>query len=199
MRTFLSGQVRGKNRAGTGEVAGGFQYTLNAFPNHPAALSLMEQLGRRLKSEEPQGTLPLECWYVRAFKLVPDDPVVWVMYGVYLAHRGRVDEAIRQLDRATPAVQDSPALLHQLGLGYLAAKQYEKAQLAAMRAGSLGFQLTSLPQQLKSIGRWDNALEATFASDLRAKVQAAPAASANSAQASAPQAVSLPASARVGR
>lgn len=179
LRTFLGGQVSGNNRAGTGAVAGGFDYTLNSFPNHPAALALMEQLGRRLGSEEPQGTRPLECWYGRAFKLVPDDPVVWVMYGVYLAHRARTTEALPHLDRAANEVTISAPMLHQLDMAHLTAKQYEKTQLAAMRAQSLGFKITPLQEQLKSLGRWNTAFETKFLNDMQAEAQSAAAEAAS--------------------
>lgn len=172
MQTFLGGRLSGKDRSGTGPVVGGFVYTLNSFPNHPVALSLIEQLGRRVGSEEPQGTRPLECWYVRAFKLVPDDPVVWLMYGVYLANRSRTDEALKQLDRAEPEVRNNGALLHQLGLGYLAAKQYSKTQIAAMRAQRLGFPLDSLQRQLRALGQWNDGLQISFTKEMDAEAAA---------------------------
>ena len=186
MRTFLAGQVEGRNRAGTGPVGGGFQYTLNAFPNHPAALSLMEQLGRKFKSEEvPGSAIPIECWFVRAFKLVPDDPAVRVMYGIYLANRNRAAEAVYQLDKADEAVRDIRALQYHQALGYLAAKEYEKAQMAALRARRAGYPLDYVLRQVKDSGRWSSAVEEKFKAEVAVEVAAAAAEAASDAAASA--------------
>ena len=155
MAIFLSGRVEGVHRAGSGAIAGGFLYTVRAIPNHPVGMLLLEQLARKLKSEQPQNLeWPLECMYVRAFMLVPDDPVVWALYGVYLAHRNRQEEAIYQLDRAEGPLQDNGTLQFQIGLANLALKRYEKAQLNAMRAQARGFAAPGLRNQLQRLGRW---------------------------------------------
>jgi hypothetical protein len=155
MQIFLSGRVEGTHRAGSGPIAGGFIYTLRAIPNHPVAMLLIEQLGRRLRSERPQNIeWPLECVYVRAFMLTPDDPIVRAMYGTYLAHRGRNDEAARFLDEADPALRRSPAMQFQIGLANLQLKRYEQAQLNAMRAEANGYTVPGLRDQLQAAGRW---------------------------------------------
>lgn len=156
LSSFLMGRVEGRNRAGTGTVAGGFQYTLKAFPNHPVALKVMEELGRKLKSEQPQGTMyPLECWYVRAFKIAPDDPMVRALYGIYLAYRDRSEEARHNLDIADPELQYSRAMQYMMGEARFQLKQYEKAQLNAMRAARLGFPGDVLQKALQDGGHWN--------------------------------------------
>ncbi|MBC7482384.1 MAG: hypothetical protein H7337_10920, partial [Rhizobacter sp.] len=138
--TFLQGRVEGPNRAGTGAVSGGFQYTLKAFPNHPVALKVMEELGRRLKSEQPQGTMyPLECWYVRAFMTVPDDPIVRAMYGIYLSYRGRGPEALHNLEIADAGLRYSRTMQYLIADARIRSKNYEGGQLNGMRAARLGF------------------------------------------------------------
>lgn len=155
MGIFLSGRVEGVHRAGSGPIAGGFLYTVRAIPNHPVAMMLLEQLGRRLKSERPQNLeWPLECMYVRAFMLVPDDPVVWAMYGIYLAHRNRAAEAEYHLDRAEGPLRSTGALQYQIGLANLAIKRYEKAQINAMVAEQRGFRTTGLREELQALGKW---------------------------------------------
>lgn len=155
MGIFLSGRVEGVHKAGSGPIAGGFLYTVRAIPNHPVAMMLLEQLGRRLKSEQPQNIeWPLECMYVRAFVLVPDDPVVWAMYGIYLAHRNRASEAAYHLDRAEGPLRDTGALQYQIGLANLAIKRYEKAQVNAMLADERGFKTPGLRQELQALGKW---------------------------------------------
>ena len=159
LRTFLSGRLVGRNRAGTSEVVGGFDYVLKAIPNHPTALLVMEQLGRKLKSENPQNNeLPLECYYLRAFMIAPDDPVVRLMYGIYLAYRGRVDEAKYNLDLGDDGLRAQAAMQHQIGLTNIELKRYEKAQLNALRIRRAAFALKSVEQQLKAAKRWDENL-----------------------------------------
>jgi hypothetical protein len=160
LQTFLTGRVYGRNRAGTSEVAGGFQYVLKALPNHPAALLVMDQLGRRLRSEQPQNIeFPLECFYVRAFMITPDDPAVRALYGVYLAHRQRRDEAIRNLDLGDAGLPLNGSLQHQIGLANLLLGRHERAQLNALRAARVGFPLDTVARELRRQGKWNAALE----------------------------------------
>jgi hypothetical protein len=159
LRTFLSGQVVGRNRAGTSAVAGGFDYVLKAIPNHPAALLVMEQLGRKLKSENPQNLeLPLECYYVQAFMIAPDDPAVRALYGIYLAHRGRSDEAIYHLDLGDSGLRTSGPLQHSIGTANMVLARFEKAQLNALRAKRYGFPLDTVEKQLRNAGKWNPTL-----------------------------------------
>jgi hypothetical protein len=196
MSTFLSGRVSGRNRAGTGGVAGGFDYVLKAFPNHPAALLVMDQLGRKLKSEQPQNIdMPIECYYVRAFMIAPDDPVVRAMYGIYLAHRDRRPEAVHNLDLADEALRWSGPVQYQIGLANLTLKRYDKAQLNAMRAARDNFPLDALRKDLKSAGKWDANL-ALPAEEVAASAEAASAAATSDAAASAAPAASAASSPR---
>lgn len=159
MQIFLSGRVEGTHRAGSGPIAGGFVYVLRSMPNHPAALLMIEQLGRKLKSERPQRLeWPLECFYLRAFMLVPDDLLVRGMYGIYLAYRGRTDEAAYNLDLAEVQMRRNGALQYQMGLANLALKRYEKAQLNAMRAAKAGFTQPGLREHLSTAGKWQESL-----------------------------------------
>lgn len=180
MATFLSGRVVGVNRAGTGPVTGGFVYVVRSIPNHPVAMMLLEQVGRKLKTELPQNIdWPLECMYVRAFQLVPDDPVVWGLYGIYLAHRGRDSEAVYQLDRAHDPLRGNGPLQYQMGLANLAIKRYRQAQINALTAEARGFKLPGLREQLKAAGKWNEQL--TLPPEPEVPASAVPAASAASA------------------
>lgn len=158
--TFLQGKLIGKNRAGTSEVAGGFQYVLNAFPNHPTALYAMERLSTKLGTERPQNVeLPLECWYVRAFQIAPDDPVVRALYGIYLANRGRNEEALHNFKIAEAELQGDANMQYNIGLMHFKLQKFELAQLNAMRATKFGFRLDGLERMLKKVGRWNPQLE----------------------------------------
>lgn len=182
LATFLAGRLEGKTRAGTGSVMGGFNYTAKAIPNHPAALLVIEQLGRRLKTEY-FGEYPLECYYLRAFMIAPDDPAVRALYGIYLGHRGREAEALANLKIADDATHDRPSLQYHIGLAYLDLKRYESAQLNAMRAAKLRFPLDALAKSLKQSGKWNDRLTLPPEPD---EGEAAPPASASSPAAEAP-------------
>lgn len=157
--------LRGKTTANTLgssnlHVAAGFSYVLKSFPNHPTALFAMERLGRQLNSERPQGSdFPLECWYIRAFKMTPDDPVVRAMYGIYLANRGRSAEALSNLKIADSALPGDANMQYNIGLTHFKLGKYELAQLNAMRAAKAGFQLNGLERMLKKGNHWNSQLQ----------------------------------------
>jgi hypothetical protein len=171
--TFMKGEVAGRNRAGTANVAGGFQYTLKAIPNHPTALYAMERLGMRLNSERPQDTeFPLECWYVRAFKIAPDDPMVRALYGIYLANRGRKEEALHNLKIADEELPSDANMQYNIGLTYFKLNQFEAAQLSGMRAARQGFKLDGLEHMLKKAGKWNPQLTLPVEKDDESEVPA---------------------------
>lgn len=158
LRTFLSGRLEGKTRAGVGGVMGGFDYTARAIPNHPTVLLVLEEYGRRIKSERVS-EIPLECYYMRAFMVAPDDPVVRAMYGVYLSHRGRDAEALANLKLADEGTRSMAAVQYQIGLAHQRLKEYRKAQLNAMRTAKLNFPLDVLERSLRAAGKWDDQLQ----------------------------------------
>ena len=159
LRSFLAGQMQGRNKSGTGLVSGGFSYTLKSIPNHPVTLLVMEQFGRKLKSETPPGSeYPLECWYLRAFMIAPDDPVVRAMYGIYLSHRGREAEALANLKIADEGTATMGSVQFHIGQVHLSLKQYRLAQMNALRVKQSGFALDTLERSLRAAGRWDESL-----------------------------------------
>lgn len=152
-------------------IAANFGYTLRAFPNHPTALLLMEQIGRRLRTDAIPGSYyPLECWYVRGLQAVPSDPMVRAHYGIYLAFRGRDEEARRNLDIGDRGLCWSRTMQYEIGLANLKLDAFELAQKNAMRAERMGLALPYLKKQLTDAGRWDDSIrlppEATLDCDL---------------------------------
>lgn len=160
LQTFLSGRDSGRNAAGTGSILGGFVYTLKAIPNHVPALVVMEQFARRHNSETPHGSdIPMECWYVRAFMIAPDDAAVRALYGTYLAHRNRKTEAMLHLELSEAETRASAGLQHQIGLAYVALKEWRRAQLVAMRLARMGFALDAVARQVTAANQWDALLK----------------------------------------
>lgn len=135
--------------------AAGFGYTLWAFPNHSPALAAMEDLGIKHKSERPPGAeLRVHCYFQRAVKLVPDDPLVRSIYGYYYARRGKAPEAMQQLAKAESIGDESMSVLVYTAFAYLELKEYDKALAAAKNAYQLGYSLPGLQNRLEKAGKW---------------------------------------------
>ena len=143
-------------RAGRSAPLGGeIDYTLRAIPNHPRALMAMVRLGDRHKSTQPHGArYPVECYFDRAVRFAPDDPMVRVLYGDYLAKRGRSSEARQHLTVAEANGSDNAQVVYNLGLVYVELKDYEKAVGFAKKAKEMGIQFTGLQQKLQRAGKW---------------------------------------------
>ena len=143
-------------RAGmTGAIGADIDYTLRAIPNHPRALMAMVRLGDRHKSTQPPGArYPVECYFDRAVRFTPDDPMVRVLYGDYLAKRDRPNEAREHLAIAEANGSDNAQIVYNLGLAYFELKDYEKAASFAKKANEMGVEFPGLQQRLQRAGKW---------------------------------------------
>jgi hypothetical protein len=138
-------------------VGGDIDYTLRVFPNSPRALLAMSRLSSKLKSERPQGAkYATECYFERAMRFTPDDPMPHLIYASYLKDRQRKNEVMQQLDQATQ-LRGEPTgfdLDYNLGLLYYDVGAYDKSVVAARRAYALGAPLPALMKKLKAAGKW---------------------------------------------
>ena len=138
--------------------AAGFGYTLWAFPNHPLALAAMEDIGFKEKGEYPigRGSLSVQCYFQRAVKFKPTDPLVRVLFAYYYARRGQADHARSQLSRLS-SLDGNMTMNIQVysAFSYLELKDYEKAREAAKAAYQLGYPFAGLSERLKRLGKWD--------------------------------------------
>lgn len=115
----------------------------------------MVRLSERLKTPQPPGArYPAECYFDRAVRFSPDDAMVHVLYGNYLAKRGRAAEARQQLAAAEANVGTDAQVTYNLGLAYFELKDYEKAAGFAKNAQEMGIQFTGLQQRLERVGKW---------------------------------------------
>ena len=132
-------------------------YTLRAFPNNPRALLSVSRYATKMKVDRAQGLrYSAECYFERAIRFVPSDPMPKVLYASYLKDRRRNAEARTQLDEAEK-VRGDPSdsdLDYNIGLLYLDLGAYDLAQRAAKRAYALGAQLPALKNKLKAAGKW---------------------------------------------
>jgi predicted Zn-dependent protease len=141
--------------ASTTKIAGDISYTLLAFPNHPRALMAMSDLARRQKTRKPAGsTYDVDCWFERAIRFRPDDPMVRYVLGISKLKDGVPVEAVKQLGIAEKALPNDAMVHYNLGLAYLDLDDYDKARDEAHRAYELGAQLPGLRNLLEKAGKW---------------------------------------------
>ncbi len=141
-------------RAGqNGTIAGDLDYTLRAIPNHPRALMSMTRFAEIQRTSRPGGSrYPVECYFDRAVRFAPDDPMVRVLYGIFLAKARRSDEARQQLQRADSSPNTDPQIVYNLGIGYLELHDFERAKLYARKARDLGIPFSGLRDRLRRAG-----------------------------------------------
>ncbi|MGI9025426.1 MAG: ABC transporter permease [Burkholderiaceae bacterium] len=150
-------KVEGLASGNSSSIAGDLDYTLRAIPNHPRALLAMTRLVTRQKTERPAGArYPAECYFDRAIRMAPDDPMPHVIYASYLKGHQRMADAKQQLADAE-RLRGQPASFdfdYNLGLLYFEVGEPDKAAVAAKRAYALGAPFPALMKKLKAAGRW---------------------------------------------
>ena len=150
-------KVEGLASGNTSSIAGDLDYTLRAIPNHPRALLALTRLVTRQKTERLAGArFPAECYFDRAMRMAPDDPMPHVIYASYLKGHQRMADAKQQLAEAE-RLRGEPASFdfdYNLGLLYLEVGEPNKAAVAAKRAYALGAPFPALMKKLKAAGKW---------------------------------------------
>lgn len=171
-------------------IGGDIDYTLRASPNHHRALVSMSRYGERLgRDKVPGADYTVECYFDRAIRFAPDDPIVRMIYAGFLGRQNRLPEAERQLEIAAGHAGENAFTLYNIGLVYFELKRHAKALEYAHRAKALGWPRPELEQRLRALGQWqDPAPPAAAASSASAPggeppALAAPAASAPAASA----------------
>ena len=154
----FTSDVANLRRGATGTIAADIDYTLRAFPNHPRALLAMSTLGQRTKSAKPPGAKwSVECYFDRAIRWRPDDPMVRLVFGIHLARIGQKNEARAQLELAEASEINEGGFRYNLGLAFLDIGDADRALAQAWRAYALGYDLPGLRDRLKKIGKWRDA------------------------------------------
>jgi len=152
---YLQGKDWAPRPGNPGPPAGGFSYTLWAFPNQLQALAAMEDLSFRLKTEKPRGAgLRVHCYFQRAVRFVPSDVEVRALYSYYYARRGKVVEARKQIEKAEELDSSKANVWLYLAFAHLEMKDYEKSLTAAKRAYAAGYSLPGLRHRLERVGAW---------------------------------------------
>lgn len=147
--------VESLRSATTGSLGADIDYTLRASPNHHRALIAMMTLSRKVNADKPSGArYTIACYLDRATRFAPDDAVVRLIFGTYLAREGKRPEALQQLESAVAMDPNNANVHYNLGLLYVDEKDYPKAREHAQRAYELGFTLAGLRKRLEEAGQW---------------------------------------------
>lgn len=155
-RAHFTAQVEMLIRGQSGQaLEPDLDYTLNQIPNHHRALISLQRLGERRKSDHLSGMkYPIECYFDRAVRFMPDDLVARQLYAAYLHSKNRDDIAIYQLSIVEKMAEDNPLTHYNVGLLYVQMKRYDDAVRQALRAEELGFHQTGLKDRLIELGHW---------------------------------------------
>lgn len=139
----------------TSHIGGDIDYTLRAFPNHFRALSAMSKLAIRERTQKPHGAnYTVECYFERALRFRPNDGLVYMIYGDYMARLGQDAKAIELLKRSIELEPDNATVYYNLGLLFVSKKDYDQAQFYGYKAYELGYPLPGLKRQLTEAGKW---------------------------------------------
>lgn len=144
----------------TGEFGHDIGYTLRAFPNHPRALVAMQQLGEKEKTDQPRGApYSVECFFERAMRFQPRDPLIRLLYANYLIARGRMVEAEKHMAYVAEisAADEDAFSLYNLGMLYFDIKKYDLARKYAQQAAALGLPRDGLKRRLQDVNQWEEA------------------------------------------
>lgn len=157
--THFTSNIENGIKGRSGSLGNELDYTLHAFPNHVRALASLDRLAMKNKNASivPGMGLPVECYFERAVRFAPDDGAARAAYATYLFQRGKTDVAMKMFIEAERLNPEDPRINYNLGLMYVRAKDYEKANRYAQKAYKLGFPLPGLKNQLIAAGKWDAA------------------------------------------
>lgn len=146
------------------DTMGSIDYTLRAIPNHPRALFLLIRFHRKLNGNLPKpprvvadsGAWPAtpECYFDRAMRFAPRDPIVRQLLGVYLHWNGKFQEALAAYKQAADLGLKSAELYYNIGLAHFELKQYDEAKANAHKAYDMGYPSAGLRNKLTSVGQW---------------------------------------------
>lgn len=127
-----------------------FDFMLRYFPNHPRALVLMGEVCDTWHHAK----CDMESYLDKAIKMSPESDGVYLTKGVYLQKRGKVKEAIESYKKALEFNPKSANAHYNLGLAYVAAKQYQLANEHAQKAYGMGMTFPGLQSKLVAVGAW---------------------------------------------
>lgn len=140
-----------------GTFAGNLDYTLRAFPNHHKALYSLILLQSRVQSQNNYNNpMPraIECYFLRAINYSPKDSSSYLLYGISLHKRNKLERAFDAYKTAEKLNKDSIQIKYNLGLLLIDMNKFEEARFYAEQCYLKGFPLQGLKNKLKNAGYW---------------------------------------------
>ena len=139
------------------QIGSDLDFTLRYFPNHHRALSTLVEFAVRQKRETPIGMrFSMECWFIRAKTMAPDDAMVPTIYASYLLKTKRPKEALKELDAAQALGEDDVNVYYNIGLANIELGRYQEAREYAKKAYALGHPLPGLRNKLIRLNQWQD-------------------------------------------
>lgn len=127
-----------------------FDFMLRYFPNHPRALVLMASLCQVWRSPKCRP----DDYFEKAVAIGPRSPGTHLARGVYLQQSNRINEAIESYKAALAIEPNSFNANYNLGLAYVAQKEYRLANEHAQKAYAVSSTLPGLRDKLIAAGAW---------------------------------------------
>lgn len=173
-RFHFTPEVEALIRGESGYLGADLDYVLMTSPNHHRALMATVRYGERLKTPQPPAMkYTIDCYFERAIRFQPDDTVVREMFAQYLGKGGRLKEAKEQLAIASNYAKDNALSHYNIGLIYFELKDYDQALAQAQIASAEGYPRPELRDELKRLGKWQ---DAPVTADAAASAASAPSA-----------------------
>jgi tetratricopeptide (TPR) repeat protein len=127
-----------------------FDFILRYFPNHPHALMLMGSLCEVWRDPKCN----MASYLDKAVRLTPGNAGIYLTQGVYLQKRGKLEDAIASYKKSLELNPNSANAHYDIGLAYVATKQYALANEHAQQAYALGMTLPGLQNKLVAAKAW---------------------------------------------
>ena len=145
------GPARAKLADGrAGHAMNDLKFILRHFPNNPNALMLLDEAAKRLGNPR----LP-DQYFRAAIDAYPNEPMTYVVHGMFLQKRGHTTDAIGQYRHAISLNPNLPDAHYNLGLALAQSKQLTEANAHAVAAYRLGHPMPGLRNQLMRAGAWN--------------------------------------------
>jgi hypothetical protein len=159
-KTHFTASVENGVKGSSGSVGGDLDYTLRAIPNHHRGLMTLSSVALRDHTVQIVGmTYPVECYFIRALRLAPNDGAVYASYGSYMFALGKTDRAAELFKQGLSYEPDNPTLNYDLGLLYFKQGDYGQARTLAKKAYAGGYPLPGLKNKLMEAKQWENGPE----------------------------------------
>ncbi|MDX2367658.1 MAG: tetratricopeptide repeat protein [Colwellia sp.] len=133
----------------SGPISADIFYTLTKFPNHHRALYSMMKYSQQNKLNYNK-MFTMECFFKRAIYFKPNDPMVYLLMGIYHHKKKEYSNAEKKYLYALKLQPKNAEINYNLGLLYFDELKLEKSKKHAILAYQNGYPLTGLKNKLST-------------------------------------------------